>query len=137
MGVGLDNANNIWIGTDGHGLIKYDGNKLSNIYLPSDNPFSKYIIAISHKTGQPLLVGTIGGLWTIDKGKFNNLSIKYGLPSYVTGVIYDSENSIWMICNKGCYHIKNDGSINFVEAGRSKPNTDNSPNWQGLDVNGR
>jgi len=123
MGVGLDNANNIWIGTDGHGLIKYDGNKLSNIYLPSANPFSKYIIAISHNTGQPLLVGTIGGLWTIDQGKFYNLSKKYGLPNFVTGVIYDSENSIWMICNKGCYHIKKDGSISFVRDVQSQIQT--------------
>jgi signal transduction histidine kinase/ligand-binding sensor domain-containing protein len=128
-GIGLDDANNIWAGTYGQGLVKYDGAKLTNIGLPSTDRRAKYVLSIGYKKGQPLLFGTMGGLWALDHGKFDDLGKKYHLPNFVNIVIYDSNNTIWMITNKGIYYLKSDGKVSslkdiedpvqtFVEIGR-------------------
>jgi signal transduction histidine kinase/ligand-binding sensor domain-containing protein len=115
VAIGTDAANNIWAGTDGNGLIKCDTAELTNIYLPSSDPYSKYIIAMGYKEGQPLIVSTMGGLWELNHGKFSFLQRKHKLPSLIISIIYDHNNKIWLANQSGCFRLRKDGNTDSIK----------------------
>ncbi|MFW5872458.1 MAG: two-component regulator propeller domain-containing protein, partial [bacterium] len=103
----LDKANNLWIGTTGGGLNKY--NSLQNttahyIYKQDDTTGinSNDIYAIHEDESGKLLIGTGGGglnLFDVEKGKFLHFNENY----MVYNIIEDHVKNFWLSTEKGIY----------------------------------
>jgi signal transduction histidine kinase/ligand-binding sensor domain-containing protein len=109
MGIGGDERNLLWAATDGNGLLRYDGHTIQTTFIPSADPGTRRILTLGHKDGQPLLLGTAGGLWSLDHGTF-----RYRMPGFVHASIYDAANTVWAAANQGCYHIRADGITDTI-----------------------
>jgi len=106
MSVANDDFNNTWLATNGNGLIKFSKNSFKHVYLPSKDPYTRYIICLSHKNGQPLLIGTYGGLWSLDENKIIQIDNGRDMPKDIHAVAYDRDNGIWAATGSGCYYLK-------------------------------
>ena len=109
MGFASDEKNSVWMATNGYGLMQFRGGKLRNVALPSGSPFSNYVNSLSSKNGQPILVGSSGGLWTLNDDKFSRPAEDTFLSKSINDAIYDNENTIWAALNRGCFYFKKNG----------------------------
>ncbi len=123
MDIGQDEAGNVWMGTYGQGLVKFDGHKYTGLQLPSAEPLSKFVVSIAYKKGQPVLFGTLSGLWMLDKGKMRNIGPAHGFPPYINRVMYDEDNTIWAASLKGVFYLKKNGESGFVKGIEGDPET--------------
>ncbi|MFZ1682506.1 MAG: hypothetical protein WAU88_00100 [Candidatus Zixiibacteriota bacterium] len=73
-------SNGLWVGTDGDGLYRWDGQRFSKRFLARDSSLFDYVNCLSYKRGR-LYVGTTGGLFVYDGGKWQPYSTADGLPS--------------------------------------------------------
>ncbi|MBS1533175.1 MAG: hypothetical protein JSU01_22945 [Bacteroidetes bacterium] len=115
MSIGMDDSNRVWLGTEGQGVLIYHDGELKNFLLPSNSSLAQYVGSICHKKGQPLVLGTLAGLWMLDHGRFENIGKKYAFPELINTAIYDRYNTIWFVSDKGCYYLTKDGHAGLIE----------------------
>jgi|GEM_PF-920114 len=105
-----DSKGNLWVGTQGGGLNKFDREK--NIFehyrvegTGTKSINSDYIFAIYEDSKHKLWLGTWGGgLTEFDAvtGTFTNYTVKDGLPNNsIYGMLEDDSGSIWISTNNG------------------------------------
>lgn len=70
----------LWVGTDGDGLYRWDGEGLKKRYLLRDSTLFDNIHTLDYQHNH-LYVGTDKGLHIFDGGRWQNLSVDDGLPS--------------------------------------------------------
>ncbi|MEW6049709.1 MAG: hypothetical protein AB1644_01410 [Candidatus Zixiibacteriota bacterium] len=70
----------LWVGTDGDGLYRWDGQTFAKRYLIRDSSLFDYVNCIEYSRGH-LYVGTSTGLYIHDGGKWQTLTCDNGLPS--------------------------------------------------------
>ena len=70
----------VWIGTDGDGLYRWDGQTFARRYLKRDSSLFDYVNCIEYSRGH-LYVGTSTGLYINNGGKWQTLTSDNGLPS--------------------------------------------------------
>ena len=110
-----DKEGNIWFGTYGEGVFKYDGKIFTNYTLNEGlNSNTAYSI-VADKEGT-IWVGTNKGLNRFDGNKFQEISIvlKTNLPfSNYASNITPSENSVWsmMLDRKGTLWLGTDDGV--------------------------
>lgn len=106
----------LWIGTHGGGINKFDikSRKFTN-YL-SNNHYAKTsnngrVMVITETLEGSLLIGTFGGgldLFNPTNNTFLNLNEKIGLDcNDVYGILVDSNKSYWLSTDKGIYNLSN------------------------------
>ncbi len=106
----IDSTNNIWIGTEGNGVLNFDPieKKIINYYYEPTNNNSlssnKILSLLKDKKGN-LWIGTNGsGLnkLVIEKNRFTRYTTNSGLPNNVIyGILEDENGFIWMSTNLG------------------------------------
>lgn len=90
-----DSFGNIWVGTYGSGLIKYDGSTWT-VYNTSNGLASNYILDIAFEDDSIIWIGTANGASRFDGNSFINYSITDGLVSNVVyHVAIDSSDTKW------------------------------------------
>jgi ligand-binding sensor domain-containing protein len=98
--INIDNQNDLWISTNGHGIFKYDGTYFTNYTTENSLLPSNVVFQMAFDKGNGLWCGTANGLfkfdgenWTIwDTG---NSSIP---TNVVNELIIDSEDNMWFSC---------------------------------------
>jgi ligand-binding sensor domain-containing protein len=73
-------GNGLWVGTDGDGLYRWDGQRFSKRFLSRDSSLFDYVNCLSFKRDR-LYVGTTGGLFVYNGGKWQPYTTADGLPS--------------------------------------------------------
>jgi ligand-binding sensor domain-containing protein len=144
-----DGNNNIWIGTDGDGLLKFDGKKFQKFTI-KEGLSANHVRSIIQDNVGNFWISTIEGL-DIYNGMFfkNVLSNKSTGFKYANCSFKDKEGTLWFGTHDGVYKIKN-FNIEYIsiakEAGNKKTNREYSVHsivqdkkgtfWFGTEYNG-
>ena len=97
----VDRANNLWLGSDSHGICKYDG-KSFVVYNTSNGLINDRVYCIIEDREYNIWFGTIGGISKLTNQQFENYTTEYGLcNSYVTAVAQDRRGDFWFGTNGG------------------------------------
>ena len=99
-----DRSGNLWLGTNGDGVCRYDGKKLE--YFSDDEGFWGVAVrGMSEDSKGNLWFGTERGLNRYDGKTFTNFSTREGMPhSDVWDVIVDDKDRVWVATLEGaCY----------------------------------
>lgn len=93
-----DKKGNYWYGTNGDGIIRYNGQILERIAIAEINPNFRVLEIVEDKVGN-LWFGTSEGLIKYDGVKFKTFSFKEGLPGVnaeIWGLTIDKSGLIWV-----------------------------------------
>jgi len=96
-----DHAGFLWIGTDGGGVCKYDGQKFET-YSRQDGLASEKVRIIFEDSNHTLWFGTDNGLSFLENDHFVSLTTEDGLSdNFVRSITQDHEGNLWVGTNKG------------------------------------
>ena len=91
-----DSKGNMWFGTLGKGVAKYDGNKLVYLTMKDGLPSNRIVSIIEDQSGS-IWFGTGAGLAEFDGTSFTNYSKKDGLCSdMISQLFIDSRGIFWI-----------------------------------------
>lgn len=120
-----DNNGNIWFGTRGGGLSRFNGINFSNITV-QDGLSNNYVRTILKDNSGNLWIGTDNGLSKYDGTEFINYTEKQGLyNSTVNALIQDHSGTVWIGTSDGLFHFEKDTIVRFgrkLNAPRAKIN---------------
>lgn len=83
----------LWVGTDGQGLYRWDGDEFRKRYLLRDETLFDSVLALDFAHDH-LYVGTPNGLHVYDGGRWNNFGLDDGLPN---GRVNSIDASSWVV----------------------------------------
>ncbi|MFK8037949.1 MAG: two-component regulator propeller domain-containing protein [Crocinitomicaceae bacterium] len=96
-----DNEGFIWVGTEGGGISKFDGQKFTN-FSSKQGLKSEHIRVIFEDDNGVLWFGTDNGLSFFEYGEIKSLTTENGLSdNYIRCITQDSEGNLWVGTNKG------------------------------------
>jgi ligand-binding sensor domain-containing protein len=102
-----DTKGNYWFGTNGNGIICYNGQTLEKITIEGVGPGMRVMKIVEDKAGH-VWFGTSDGLIKYDGEMFITFSKKEGLPGddpEIWGLIVDKSGLIWVGANGGVCHF--------------------------------
>lgn len=100
-----DTKGNYWFGTNGNGIIRYDGQTLETITIEGTHPYMRVIEIVEDKAGN-VWFGTSDGLLKYDGEKFTTFSKKEGLQAEeIWGLTIDKSGLIWVGSIGGVSHF--------------------------------
>ncbi|CAM4089513.1 two-component regulator propeller domain-containing protein [Gillisia hiemivivida] len=109
-----DKAGNLWFGTSGNGVSKYDGKSFTN-YTSSHGLIHNLINHITEDSKGNIWFGTYGGISKYDGVTFQNFTTEDGIPDVdVLKIMEDSKGTLWIGTAKGlCSFTQNrtDGKL--------------------------
>ncbi len=111
-----DTKGNYWFGTNGDGIIRYDGQTLETMTIEGINPGMRVIEIVEDKAGN-IWFGTSDGLIKYDGEKFTTFSKNEGLPGYdeeIWGLTIDKSGLIWVGSIGGVSHFDGEKFIPFA-----------------------
>lgn len=96
-----DHDGNIWFGTAGAGVSKYDGNRFTNYNL-SHGLASSVVFAINEDENNNLWFGTSAGVSRYDGYGFKNFTIANGMAgNFISSIVRDSTGNLWFGTHEG------------------------------------
>lgn len=110
-----DTKGNYWFGTNGNGIIRYDGRTLETIAIEGIHPYMRVIEIVEDKAGN-VWFGTSDGLIKYDGKKFTTFSKKEGLQGEdeeIWGLTFDKSGLIWVGSIGGVSHFDGEKFIPF------------------------
>ncbi len=111
-----DKYGNLWIGTTGGGMSRYDGQRFTH-YTEQEGLVHNFVSSMLEDRYGNLWFGTAGGVSKYDGLRFTNFTEEEGLTnSNVVGMIEDHSGNLWFASDGGGV-IKYDGKhfIHFTE----------------------
>jgi ligand-binding sensor domain-containing protein len=110
-----DKKGNYWFGTNGDGIIRYNGQILEKIIVDGIRPYFRVLEIVEDKVGN-IWFGTSEGLIQYDGVKFKTFSFKEGLPGLdaeIWGLTIDKNGLIWVGSIGGVCHFDGEKFIPF------------------------
>lgn len=108
-----DTKGNYWFGTNGNGIIRYDGQTLETIAIEGVHPSMRVIEIVEDKAGN-VWFGTSDGLIKYDGNQFTAFSKKEGLQGEeIWGLTIDKSGLIWVGSIGGVSHFDGEKFIPF------------------------
>jgi streptogramin lyase len=110
-----DTKENYWFGTNGNGIIRYDGQTLETISTKEIKPNTRVTEIVEDKAGN-VWFGTSDGLVKYDGEKFTTFSGKEGLQGVdmeIWGLTIDKSGLIWVGAIGGVSHFDGEKFIPF------------------------
>ncbi len=108
-----DNKGNYWFGTNGDGIIRYDGQILEKITIAGINPRFRVLEIVEDKAGN-LWFGTSEGLIKYDGKEFTTFSKKERLQNEeIWGLTIDKSGLIWVGSTGGVNQFDGEKFIPF------------------------
>ncbi|MGZ3917010.1 MAG: ligand-binding sensor domain-containing protein [Flavisolibacter sp.] len=118
-----DKAGNLWFGTGGGGVSKYDGKNFTN-YSMANGLAGNIVFCIIEDKDSNLWFGTTSGLSKYDGKRFINYTTSSGLAgNFITCMLQDKNGNIWFGTHEGGLS-KFDGKV-FENYSRSQGLPDN------------
>lgn len=103
----IDQKGNYWFGTNGDGIIRYDGQTLEKMTIEGIQPYIRVLAIVEDEAGN-IWFGTSEGLLKYDGKQFTSFSIKEGLPGddeEIWGLTIDKNGLIWVGSTAGVSHF--------------------------------
>jgi ligand-binding sensor domain-containing protein len=110
-----DKKGNYWFGTNGSGIIRYDGQTLETMTIEGVNPYMRVMKIVEDNAGH-LWFGTSEGLIKYDGSIFTRYSKKEGLKGVdeeIWGLTIDKSGLIWVGGYGGVFHFDGGQFIPF------------------------
>jgi len=108
-----DNKGNFWFGTNGDGIIRYNGQILEKIAIAGLSPHFRVLEIVEDKAGN-LWFGTSEGLIKYDGQMFTAFSINEGLQNEeIWGLTIDKNGLIWVGTTGGISHFDGEKFVPF------------------------
>ena len=108
-----DRKGNYWFGTNGNGIIRYDGQTLETISIEGIHPYMRVLEIVEDKAGN-VWFGTSDGLIKYDGKKFTTFSKNAGLQDEeIWGLTIDKSGLIWVGAIDGVSYFDGDKFIPF------------------------
>jgi ligand-binding sensor domain-containing protein len=110
-----DKKGNYWFGTNGDGIIRYNGQTLETMTIEGINPGMRVMEIVEDKAGN-IWFGTSEGLIKYDGDKFKTFSKNEGLPgddAEIWGLTIDKKGLIWVGSIGGVTHFNGEKFIPF------------------------
>lgn len=110
-----DKKGNYWFGTNGDGIIRYDGQILEKITIAGIRPHFRVLEIVEDQTGN-LWFGTSEGLIKYDGKAFTVFSKKEGLPGddeEIWGLTIDKNGLFWVGSMGGVSHFDGEKFVPF------------------------
>ena len=110
-----DKKGNYWFGTNGDGIIRYNGQMLEKITIAGISPRFRVLEIVEDKVGN-IWFGTSAGLIQHDGVKFKTFAFKEGLPdvnSEIWGLTIDKNGLFWVGATGGLCHFIGEKFIPF------------------------
>ncbi|KAF0132072.1 MAG: guanylate cyclase [Bacteroidetes bacterium] len=96
-----DNAGNLWFGTSGNGVSRFDGKSFTN-YTSANGLAHNLINSITEDSKGNIWFSTYGGVSKYDGVLFQNFTTAHGLPNNnVNQLLEDVQGNIWVATIKG------------------------------------
>jgi ligand-binding sensor domain-containing protein len=111
-----DKKGNYWFGTNGNGIICYNGQTLEKITIEGVGPGMRVMKIVEDKAGN-VWFGTSDGLIKYNGKQFTSFSKKEGLPGddpEIWGLIFDKNGLIWVGSIGGVSHFDGEKFIPFA-----------------------
>ncbi len=109
-----DTKGNYWFGTNGNGIICYDGEQLKNINIESSHKWVSVRGIVEDESGN-IWFGTSTGLIKYDGTKYTTYSTELGLQDEeIWGLTIDKKGLIWVGSIGGVSHFDGKKFIPFV-----------------------
>jgi len=98
-----DYEHNLWLGTKGAGIMKFDGENVIANYTMEDGLADNVIFSFVEDRENNLWIGTKGGGVSKFNGKyFSNYNTKNSLlPAYINSICIDHNQDIWFATGEG------------------------------------
>lgn len=126
-----DKAGNLWFGTSGNGVSKYDGKSFTN-YTSAHGLVHNLINNITEDSEGNIWFSTYGGISKYDGVTFQNFTTEDGIPDIdVIKILEDSKGNFWVGTAKGlCRYNQNstDGKELFINNNIAEPLLNSSVN---------
>ena len=116
--IAQDQDGNLWLGTDGYGIIRYDGNQFKH-YTMADGLVDNTINDLKVDIDGNLWIGTFfGGVSKYDGTKFHNYTSDGLVNGVEVGGFYEDVNGdIWFaVENNGIYKYDGDKFLHYPKA---------------------
>jgi streptogramin lyase len=114
--IGRDRQGQMWIGTDGDGLVRFSDGKMT-VFRTQDGLGANQIRAIYSDRQGALWVGTTAGLSRYQDGKFTNFSTSDGLANNrVVAICEDTDGVLWVSTRNGLSRYENGHFFNIRES---------------------
>lgn len=97
-----DKFGNVWVATNGSGVISIEGDKITQ-YKTEDGLSSNVINTIRGLRDGRILIGTVNGLDVLHQGKISSVKITNGL--LITDIEVDDYQSIWLTTERGLVRL--------------------------------
>ena len=95
-----DKIGNLWLGTAGGGLSKYDGRSFTH-YTEKEGLSNNSVLSMMEDRQGNIWCSTRGGVSKYDGKSFTNFNEKDGLNNIVVSMIEDNSGNIWFGINGG------------------------------------
>lgn len=120
-----DNQGNLWMGTNGYGVVRYDGKELK--YFDKNNGLSgSQVTDIMQAKDGKMWFATYGGLSVYNGESFHNYTTEDGLQNeWMWSVYEDSKGQIWAGSVSGLSRLSGNIFVN-VDIPDSEPDNTNS-----------
>lgn len=109
-----DKKGNYWFGTNGNGIIRYDGQTLEKMTIKQRQKWVAVREIVEDKVGN-IWFGTSSGLVKYDREKFTTYSTEVGLQNEeIWGLAIDKSGLIWVGTIGGVSHFDGEKFIPFL-----------------------
>src|SRR5205085_2639928 len=96
-----DRDGNLWVGINGGGLCRWEGDHFAALKSPEGLP-SDIVLSLYEDRGANLWVGTRGGLVRLNDGPCTPFTSREGLPAgQAWCVLEDTRGDLWVGTNDG------------------------------------
>ena len=108
----VDQDDNLWIGTNGGGLVKYSNGTFTKLNTDSIN--GSIITALTEGVQEELWIGTRGGLARLQNGRLSKFEAPELKNANVTTLFFDYKERLWVgTAAQGIFLIDNNGIMNL------------------------
>ena len=108
-----DNNGNIWFGTRGGGLSRFDGIDFTT-YTTQEGLVNNYVRCLLKDAVGNIWIGTDNGLCVYNGKKFSTFNTTQGLGSItVNDLIQDKNGTIWIATQQGIYYTEKERIVAF------------------------
>ena len=105
-----DEAGNLWFGTFGNGVSKYDGKSFTT-FNSSNGLIHNLIEAITEDSNGNIWFSTYGGVSKYNGVYFENFTTEHGLPdNHINKILEDKRGNIWLTTHGGLSRYNPDRS---------------------------
>jgi PAS domain S-box-containing protein len=96
----MDSKGQLWLGTQGYGLSRYDGRGFANFSTSDGLPSNSVYSMVEDRNGN-LWFGTYEGVSKFDGKTFHNYTVEQGLSNnFIRAIIEDRKGNLWFGTNE-------------------------------------